>query len=330
MTARAWWVVVGGAVLAPLVTWLPMLALRFPALGLPPYPPADGVPVWGMHVMWLCLLGAVAVVVGQTDRWLGAAVALSALVVFYRGAQIDPTSSVMFATGALFLTLVRQTPTRYHRPIILAFVGLALFEAVYVAHQMLGYDVLWAGMWGRPTSAIVQPIGTLGTVDGVGAYLAITAPLMPFWALPAVIYLVWAGHSLSALLALAVGLLIPWVIRGGGDCPDGLRAVSVRWPAAALAGLGGLAFLSMAYLKGLMTPAVAGRFAIWKFGAAHAASSDPVLGWGLGGWSTHVPQLQVGQNFIPTGELWQQAHNEFLQLGCEMGVVGLLLLRLWL
>src|SRR5207244_13359283 len=46
--------------------------------------------------------------------------------------------------------------------------------------------------------------------------------------------------------------------------------------------------------------------------------------------SAHVPQRQVGQNFIPTGELWQQAHNEFLQLGCEMGVVGLLLLGLWL
>ena len=55
------------------------------------------------------------------------------------------------------------------------------------------------------------------------------------------------------------------------------------------AGVLNFAFGSMAYLKGLMTPAVAGRFAIWKFGAAHAASSDPVLGWGLGGWSTHVP-----------------------------------------
>src|SRR5438132_6467461 len=319
--SRAWWIPLGGALLAPLVTWFPMLALKWPNLGLPPYPPADGVNVWGMHVMWLVLLGVIAFVVGQRDRWLGLAVAVVGLTVFYRGARLDPTSSVMFAAGALLVTLLRLTPRAYHGRIAGALAAVGMFEIVYVAHQMMGYDVLWANMWGIPTSAIVQPIGTLGTVDGVGAYIAITAPLMPLWAVPAAIYVVWAGHSLSALLALAVGLVIPWVIRPRG-----------HWLAASLAGLGAVAFGSMAYLKGLMTPTVAGRFAIWKFGAAPAGSSDPVLGWGLGGWSTHVPALQVGQNFMPmgAGELWQQAHNEYLQLGAEMGVVGLLLLGLWL
>src|SRR5437660_1464045 len=312
-----------------------MLALRFPALGLPLYPPADGVPVWGMHVMWLCLLGAVAVVVGQTDRWLGAAVGLAALVVFYRGAQLDPTSSVMFATGALFLTLVRQTPARYHRPIIIAFVGLALFQVVYVAHQMLGYDFLWAGMWGQPTSAIVQPIGTLGTVDGVGAYLAITAPLMPFWALPAVVYLVWAGHSLSALLALAVGLSVRGFTRVEAVVVHPRRPgpVTILWRRQAawiMGGLGLVAFGSMAYLKGLATPAIQGRFAMWKFGGALGVSSDPVLGWGLGGWAQHVPIAQMQQKFLPSGEAWQQAHNEYLQWLTETGLVGVVLLCGWL
>jgi O-antigen ligase len=317
--ARAWWIPVGGALLAPLVTWLPMLALRFPDLGLPPYPPPDGVTVWGMHVMWLVLLGVIAFVVGLRDRWLGLAVAVAALTVFYRGAQLDPTSSVMFATGALLVTLLRLTPRAYHGKIAGALAAVGIFEIVYVAHQMMGYDLLWANLWGLPTSAVVQPIGTLGTVDGVGAYIAITAPLMPLWAVPAAIYVVWAGHSLSALLALAVGLLIPWVIRRRGS-----------WLGASVAGLGAVAFLSMAYLKGLATAAVAGRFAIWKFGAAHAVSSDPILGWGLGGWSTHIPQAQLAEKFLPTGEVWREAHNDYLQLGAEMGVVGLLLLGLWL
>lgn len=316
---RAWWIPLGGALLAPLVTWLPMLALKYPGIGLPAYPPAQGVDLWGMHVMWLVLLGAVAGLVGLRDRWLGLAVLLVGAVVFYRGARLDPTSSVMFAAGALLLVLVRFTPKVYHGRIAGGLAAIGIFEIVYVAHQMLGYDFLWANMWGLPTSVIVQPIGTLGTVDGVGAYIAMTAPLMPLWAIPAAVYVVWSGHSLSALLALAVGLLVPWVIHR--------RA---RWPVVAFAGLGGVAFLSMAYLKGLATPAVAGRFAIWKFGAAHAAASDPVLGWGLGGWAQHVPPMQIAEKFIPTGELWHQAHNEYLQWGTEMGVIGLLLLGLWL
>src|SRR5207253_10791991 len=140
----------------------------------------------------------------------------------------------------------------------------------------------WAGVWGRPTSASVQPIGTLGTVDGVGAYLAITAPLMPFWALPAVIYLVWAGHSLSALLALAVGLAVRFltqieavVVHPRREGPVAiLWRRQATWIMGALAALGVIAFGSMAYLQGLSTPAVAGRFAIWKFGTSEAVTWD--------------------------------------------------------
>jgi len=315
-----------------------MLALRFPALGLPPYPPADGVMVWGMHVMWLVLLGTVAYLVGLRDRWLGLTVALAALVAFYRGAQIDPTTSVMFAAGALLLMLLRLAPAAYHAKIALALAASGIVQMLYVGHQMLGYDVLWAGMWGLPTTAIVQPIGTLGTVDGVGAYLAITAPLMPLWAVPVAIYVVWSGHSLSALLALMVGLGVAFWARTEAIVvhPRHAGPVAILWRRQAtrimggLAALGVLAFGSMAYLKGIATDSVASRFALWKFGAWQAVTTDPVLGFGLGGWAQQIPQAQLAQKFFPTPEMWMQAHNEYVQWLTETGLVGVVLLCGWL
>ena len=57
---------------------------------------------------------------------------------------------------------------------------------------------------------------------------------------------------------------------------------------------------------------------------------DPVTGYGLGGWAARIPNLQIQAQFAPTGELWREAHNEYLQWICEAGLIGLILLSLWL
>jgi hypothetical protein len=76
------------------------------------------------------------------------------------------------------------------------------------------------------------------------------------------------------------------------------------------------------------------RFEIWSFAFRETMWTwtwlGPVFGTGLGGWSFVVPMLQLRRQFSPTGELWSEAHNDWLQFVYETGLVGLVLLAGWL
>lgn len=322
---RAWPVVVAGVVLAPLVTWLPMLAARFPWLGLPLYPAAQGGDLWHMQAFWLVALGVIAVVVGQTDKWLGMAVLLVAAVpIFLRGATMDPTHSVLFALGALLLYTVRLAPrwitadirlASFIRPVLIA---CGAFQIVYVLQQKMNYDLLWGPLVGGTLNKHLQPIGTLLGVDAVSSYIAILAPLMPLWLLPFALYVVATSQSLGAMLAAGVGLCLqlrPWT----------------SWKKIAVASATLLVIVGFG-----ITKHVAGketqkaRVGIWTFAATEYAKTSPVIGWGLGGWSQRVPQAQLREKYTPTNELFAEAHNEPLQWALETGMVGALLLGLWL
>jgi O-antigen ligase len=213
---------------------------------------------------------------------------------------------------------LRRTPKEWHGKIASVLCAMGIFELAYVLHQWAGYDLLWGPLVGGKLTPLVQPLGTLGTVDAAGAYLAITAPLMPWWILGVVFFAVWQTHSVSATLALAAGL----AVRYRKDWIIGVPAVVF-----ALA----LAYWS-AFHKSLNPIAahLTGRGSIWAFAASDWIKSDPVLGYGLGGWAQRIPNLQVQAKFAPTGELWREAHNEYFQWICEAGIVGLLLLGLWL
>jgi hypothetical protein len=314
---RAWLIPVGGAVLAPLVTWWPMLATRFPWLGLPQYPAAQGIDYWAAQTFWLVALTILAVVIGAEDVYLGGAVALAGLMIFWRGAHLDPTHSVLFALGAVMVYAMRRTPPEWRPKIVSVLAALGVFQLLYVLQQLAGYDLFWGPLVGGQLVANVQPLGTLGTVDAASAFIAITAPLMPWWVLPVVFFAVWKAHAVSATLALAVGLAVKY------------RRSWVLYPSVGLA-------LALAYWSAFaksVNPIAAhlnGRGAIWAFAGADWLRVDPVAGYGLGGWSARIPALQVKAQFAPTGELWREAHNEYLQWVCEAGLIGLILLGLWL
>jgi hypothetical protein len=320
--SRAWLIPVAGAVLAPLVTWFPMLAMRLPFLGLPPYEPASGIDAWGAQVAWLVALGLIAMLIVSEDAWLAAAVGLAGLTIFYRGAMLDPTHSVLFAAGALALWALRQTPGSVRPTLLSVLAGLGVFQALYVwQQQFLQYDILWGPLVGGIPNKIILPLGTLGTVDAASAYIAITAPLMPRWALPFAIVSVWISQSMGANAALVVGLGAKYLLA---------RAT---WPrpvviVSAVGGLAGAAWYFLTHVKTL--DAVWPRISVWAFGLWDAAHVAPVFGYGLGGWAHRIPALQYQMKNSPTGELWREAHSEWIQLACEMGLVGVALLAGWL
>lgn len=317
----AWTVVIAGLVAAPLVTWFPMLAHRFPGLGLPEYPPAIGVDLWQLQAFWIIALAVIALIVGERDRYLGVMVAIVGFVLFLRGAMMDPTHSVLFALGALLLCAVRQMPKAWVGKTKAVLIGLGAFQVAYLIQQYLGYDLLWGSLFGGKLAAHLQPLGTLGGVDASASYVAILSPLMPVWLLPFAALVVWSSHSLGAVAAMLVGLA--WQYRPAARSAHRVAESVVLACAAGLILYGAALYLH----KETQTA----RVNMWKFASHHWVQSAGVpLGWGLGGWSQFVPALQDKANYKPHGELWREAHNEPLQWLVETGLVGILILGLWL
>lgn len=345
-----WAIPVAGAIVAPLTTWLPMLILRYPWLsleyGLPFYLPQFGLDVWPAVMFNLTALSVIAVIVGREDWRLGAAIALAALTLTWRGFPrvvpdgtvkgVDPTHAMLFGIGALLLLAIRQTPPAWHRRIAAVLASCGLFQAVYVLQQSwLHYDLLWGPVFGATLNQVIRPVGTLGTVDGATAYIAITAPLMPLWGLALAIPAVFSGKSLGAIVALLIGLGVKY------------RAHRYRWALAAAVVVALLYGIEMknegmplervaAAGRGLTsrmwvpTSTVQARLDIQAFAVRHWATHQPVLGYGLGGWQLNIPQQQYLQQYGATREMWREAHSEPIQWMTETGIAGTLLLAIWL
>jgi hypothetical protein len=329
VTNRLWLVPVFGALLATLVTWLPMLAR--PGWVIPPYEARAGIDIWTHQALWFTLFTVVALIVGQRDTFLGLAVYLLGLGILLWGGTMDITHRLIFMIGTLALWAVRHIPASRCQLVVRLVALSGVFQALYVLQQRLGYDVLWAPGRSLPHA---QTVGTLGTVDAATAYVAITAPLMPWWLLPLAIPAVGVGHSIGACTALAAGLIVRYHRRWSWTA--GLLALAAGWAYWAL------------HFNGMRLPETAvARIAVWRLAITDWWVTYPVVGilanihpqipywWanpvtGNGPWWPRVAYLQHALHVLPTNENFQQAHNEWLQWGYEYGAAGLACLGGWL
>jgi hypothetical protein len=238
----------------------------------------------------------------------------------------------VFLMGALVLHAARHIPAR-RRPLALAILSaMGAFQAAYVLQQYLGADLFWCPSvvgCGAPlrTGITERPLlmGTIGTVDSASAYIAIAAPIMPWWTLPLTVATVLMSHSIGAMIALAVGLLV--------------RYHRSWWLTAALAAsMLGAATWAFAAIQSWHVPStVTARLVIWKLAAWDLWRPDALYQWqaanpitGNGEWWPRVVQLQAKYKVWPTGEAFQQAHNEYVQWVYVHGVLGLACLGGWL
>lgn len=316
--SRLWLIPVAGALLAPLVTWLPMVALRY-GLGLPRYEPAQGIDIWHMQAFWFAVFGVVAVLVGRTDRWLGVAVMILGGGVFLWAGTFDITHRIVFLGGVVALWAMRQIQPEWHPMVRALLAASGIFQAVYMIQQYFGYDVLWGPLVGGTLKDVVQPLGTMGTVDAASAYVAVTAPLMPYWAVPIAVAVVLKGHSIGAIMALAVGLLVRyhrnWKLTAAIVAV--LSGIYLRW------------FIPGGLLSAHIPTSVTVKLTMWWYGLKDWWQTAALIGPGT--WHERIPMLQIQQNYRPiTGEVWREAHNEYLQWLYEYGLLGFSVLCLWL
>src|SRR5262249_25746719 len=154
VTNRLWLIPVLGAIAAPLVTWLPVLAFYFPWAGMPRYgesskpgwvhPSAAGIDIMHIGLFWLMLFVLIGCLVGRSDRWLGLALVAMGVEVFLFAGVTSGFHAIVFMCGALTLWAVRQLPEQYKPRVVLALAASGIFQAVYMIQQRLDYDLFWA------------------------------------------------------------------------------------------------------------------------------------------------------------------------------------------
>ena len=192
----------------------------------------------------------------------------------------------------------------------LLFAGLALIYILNVKPKPLTYVLMfcfalqavkltWDYTWYE--GAYGLPQGYLGNKSIGATYLAVLAPLLgPWWVLAALAVSVYV-KSLISILAVCVTLMVYLPLRWG------LLAASLSVPALYLTG------------RGIFSNA---RFEFWPIIATYVPE-HLWIGHGLGSFQYFGPALQIKHQYGLSDGMWLFAHNDWLEILFEQGLVGL-------
>ena len=178
--------------------------------------------------------------------------------------------------------------------------------------------------------------GTFGNPNSLAAYI-----VAGFWLLVGVCWnapltrrvagaifaalMLWAlvlTHSKGGLVACAIGAWF-FLAQRWGEAKPGLKRPLFFLTAAGVVAI--LAVLALGYFEKIdLGASLVERFGYWKTAIAMWAER-PLEGVGLGGFADYTPFYK-----IPLGKETREAHNDFLHLLCELGVLGpVLYLAIW-
>ncbi|MFH2071928.1 MAG: hypothetical protein ABIJ75_03645 [Actinomycetota bacterium] len=258
----------------------------------------------------LFVMGALAVIVGwcgQRDPWLGALAGWYLTRALLTPDTLALETTLAFVLGCVLVTVMQDASPGAARTTRIVVTTLGGIHLAFVCVQLSGYDPLW--IW-TDQRAIVH--GITGNPNYLGAFLAISASIVPVLALP-----VWGAGIVatkSALAGLTFGTVL--LLRFPGQW---------KWTVPVSV----LSATAVIWWRGGSLSSLLHRLAIVRFGAEYLWQHPGALLWGFGpgAWERLAPITVVTRQ---KGEMWLQAHNEFLQLGFDGGVIALLLLAGWL
>ena len=207
----------------------------------------------------------------------------------------ETTAAVVAGIGLYGVAL--ELPDEWDQPLRAALLTAGVFVVGFQAGEYLLYQV----------GLIPHLIGGgIGNTNFVGAFVAITGALAPTVALP--LFAVGVALSGSILAGMAFGAAMVWRFR------------AVWWTWASAVSL----LLAVVCVRGSSLTSWAFRWSAWTWGAT-AWAQAPLLGHGPGFWE----RAGVVVSNATKSELLLQAHNDWLQIGVEYGLVGLGLLLFW-
>jgi len=275
----------------------------------------------------------------------------------------DSTAGLVaaFATAAVYFTsraISRGQPTTLIRYAKAA--GFAsLVTSLYALMQLLGWDPL---VWGRTATfeGEVRIFGTLGHPNMLGAYLAMTTPLVVWLALGArgVERIAWGLVTTVSVIVIAatlsrgawIGLFaaaLTWALlslvvklrSGGTSVSRGSRVPERRSAIPAALGIsllvaGMAAFLfarapmgahlaeRVRQIASMNAPTTRSRLLIWQ-GGLRMAHDHPVLGVGVDAFGIAYSKYRDPRYWkIEFGHTPNKAHNEPIEILATQGIVG--------
>ena len=263
--------------------------------------------------------------------------------------SLNPEPEKLIFTGQLVILwfLLRYILTAYREfNFFFLFVGMltGLVEAVWGMQQLHGYAYSNHSLF-RLTGSFFNP----GPYSG---YLAVVLPVCLWAALKfqkgmhyfawicagAILIVLPAGMSRSAWMAAVVACgWVYWTERIGWEKA---KAAYIRYKNATIPFIAIVAILAgcaIAGVYGMKRDSADGRLLMWKV-TGKAIAGQPLAGTGLGGFPAAYAEAQ-GEYFATgtaTGQEKQvagcpeYAFNEYLQIGLEQGIGGLIVFVLWL
>jgi hypothetical protein len=267
-----------------------------------------------LYLYTVGLLVLFAAYIGRSDRWLGWFVAWMGVSLLWTPSIAAFETAETVIMTALAVVIFRTLPESQHGLVVSVLVATGLFQVVDGVQQWLGYDMLWHGL--KPITPIPAIFGTTGNPNYYGVFLAMIAPLAPWWAVPFFLLGIVLAHSILGMVAVAVGLV--WRVRDNPVLVMGMGIAAVVG-VSTVALLKGSAPLSGAYH----------RLSVWQLALDNLTWRGWLVGAGPGTWAQHVPGLQQMKQLYPN-EVFLQGHNEWLQLLYENGLIAVGLLGGWL
>ena len=263
--------------------------------------------------------------------------------------QLDPEPGKLLFGGQLFVLWFLLRYWLAEAPFLkffFLFVGMltGLVEAVWGMQQLHGYAYSNHSLF-RLTGSFFNP----GPYSG---YLAVVLPVCLWAALKfqkgmhyfawicvgAILIVLPAGMSRSAWMAAVVACgWVYWTERIGWEKAKAAykRYKNATIPFIAIVAI--LAGCAIAGVYGMKRDSADGRLLMWKV-TGKAIAGQPLAGTGLGGFPAAYAEAQ-GEYFATgtaTGQEKQvagcpeYAFNEYLQIGLEQGIGGLIVFVLWL
>lgn len=254
-----------------------------------------------MYLLLTGLLLAIPAWVAQRDPWAAGLGGYLVIRGVFTPLDFTMETSVALIAGLAVYGLALDVPHAWRVWMRRIVVGVGSLEIALVLLHLAGIPRF---------SREAFSTGTIGNTNYLGVYLAISSVWVPLWLLPVWVIGIAASKSLLAGVALASVLVC---------------RLRERW--GVLAGLAALGSL-WAVLRYRIHPLGMGsRLAAWELGLELWRES-PIFGNGPGAWLRVIPGQQARRG-IPSNGLFIQAHNEYLQLAVEGGVIALLLLCGW-
>jgi len=265
-----------------------------------------------------------------------------------------PFRNLLLYAG-LFVILVQVASPSLLKTVLAIALGAAALNSMYCVAQYYGHDPLFhMDYFGTKISGRYGTTGSLDNPNVAGAYFAVAfIGGVGLWlaeserrkkaavALGLALTLVglFYTQTLTAIAGWAAGLGIWAVLLYGLD--KSARKYLVGLLIAILAATSLVILVNRGFrerMSGLKTHWQAGqwdillsrRYTMWT-ATVHMIQDRPITGHGLGSYSAlffdyRRADVQRGVNPEPLTELAAEAHNEYLQIGAEMGLIGLCLL----